>query len=116
MTKVKEMLAQEAVAEEKKAKMAEVYELEIDKIFGDPSTSEKDKVLLFLRSTIFETISGTVEGGDLGAIRDTIVAKVEAIEFTNIAEFRKKVFSAVLRAIADWVDNQGGIKDGSTGR
>src|SRR4030067_665152 len=115
MTKVKDILVQEAEAEERKAKMAEIYEREIDKIFGDPLTSEKDKVLMFLRSAIFETMAGVVEGGDLGAIRDNIVSKVEAIEFTNAEDFRKKVFSAVLRAIADWVDNQGGIIHGWTG-
>lgn len=109
--KVKDMLAEEAKEEQKKAELEERYEEELDQILGNDRLNDKEKAILFLKSEMFKSISGGVDRQDIMLIRDDILSKVEKIEYTDEAQFRLKLFSAVLRSLADWIDRQGESQD-----
>ena len=114
MTKVKDLLEQENKEAEKSGQLEAIYESELDQIFSDDTTTDKEKILLFLNGKMFEKLIEGVDRDDLKGIRDDITAKVEATEFKDRDQFRMKMFSIMLRSIADWIDKKEGgtVNDG----
>jgi len=108
MTKVKELLEQENKESEKSGELEAVYESELEQIFSDDSTTDKEKILLFLKGKMFEKLIEGVDRDELKEIRDDIIAKVGATEFLNRDQFKMRMFSIMLRSIADWIDKKEG--------